>query len=40
VTSAKCGVHLTSFSIWETENSLTEINLESTRGEGVGDKGL
>jgi len=31
------GVLLTSFSTWGTENSLVEINLESTGG---GDKGL
>jgi len=30
------GVLVTSFSTWETENSLVEINLESTGG----DKGL
>ena len=30
------GVLLTSFSIWKTENSLAEINVESTGG----DKGL
>jgi len=30
------GVLLTSFSTWETENGLAEINLESTGG----DKGL
>jgi len=30
------GARLTSFATWGTENSLAEINLEST----VGDKGL
>jgi hypothetical protein len=35
------GVLLTSFSTWETENSLAEINVESTgEGGGGGDKGL
>jgi len=29
------GVHLTSFSAWGTENSLAEINLESTGGDNV-----
>jgi hypothetical protein len=29
------GVHLTSFSIWGTENSLAEINLENMGGEKV-----
>ena len=32
----QCGVFLTSFSTWRTENSLAEINLENTGG----DKGL